>query len=81
MIEFNEAVTKNLIFHRISNENEKCYVSMDEYTFSSLDEVEVFKKIFLKPFVNHATTYEFKHEIDLELNPLFKLSKAIFLER
>ena len=78
MIEFNEADIKNLIFHRISNQNEKCYVSINEYAFSSIEEVEVFKKIFLKPFVNHATTYEFKHEIALELNPLFKLSKAIF---
>jgi len=78
MIEFNEADISSLIFHRISNENDNCYLSMDEYTFSGLEEVDIFKKIFLKPFVNHATTYEFKHEIDLELNPLFKLSKAIF---
>jgi len=77
MIEFNEADIKNLIFHRISNENEKCFLSMDEYAFSGIEEVEVFKKIFLKPFINHATTYEFKHEIDIDLNPLFKLSKAI----
>jgi hypothetical protein len=36
------------------------------------------KKIFLKPFLSNTTTYEFKHEINIELNPLFNLSRSIF---
>jgi len=47
------------------------------YDLESEEEQEVLKKIFLKPFVSSFTTYEFKHEIDLELNPLFKLAQAI----
>ncbi len=77
MIVFNETDIKHLIVHRISIENDNCFVSNDEHAFSDLEEVELFKKIFLKPFTNVTTTYEFRHEINLELNPLFTVAKNL----
>ncbi|MEM7299072.1 MAG: nucleoid-associated protein, partial [Bacteroidota bacterium] len=35
------------------------------------------KNIFLKPFEGTINTYQFKHEVDLELNVLYQLSRQI----
>jgi len=78
MIEFNDAAISNLIFHRIGIENDNSFLSNTEYDLESSEEEEVLKKIFLKPFVGNTSTYEFKHEIELELNTLFKLAKDIY---
>ncbi len=78
MIDLKDAVVRKLIFHRISNEDNGNYLSNDLFEFKDEEEDLVLKKIFLKPFVVNTTTYEFKHDIDLELNPLYKLSKTIY---
>ena len=78
MIAYNDATIENLIFHRIGIENHTSFLSNAEYNLESDEEEEVLKKIFLKPFVGNTTTYEFKHEIELELNTLFKLARDIF---
>jgi hypothetical protein len=76
MIQIDDTIIRNLIFHRISAK-EKSSLSDIQYEYQSDEEAEILKKIFLKPFLSVASTHEFKHEIDLELNPLFKLSQSI----
>ena len=53
-------------------------VNDSEYNLGESEEENTLKKIFLKPFTSAAATYEFSHEINLDLNPLYKLSAAIF---
>ncbi|HOZ50525.1 MAG TPA: nucleoid-associated protein [Chitinophagaceae bacterium] len=77
MIEIDESVLRELIYHKISvNEAESVY-SDGIYTYQNVDEMEIMKKIFLKPFLSNTTTYEFTHGIDIDLNVLFKLAKDI----
>ena len=40
----------------------------------------IFKKIFLKPFTSIVASFEFSHDIDIELNPLYKTAQTIFDE-
>jgi len=80
MIEFKETIIRNLIFHKISNIEKDNYLNSELFTFTNDEEEMVLKKIFLKPFLTSATTYEFKHDIDLELNVLYKLSTSIYEE-
>jgi len=91
MIDFNNTRITNLIFHRASLDEDNSLINNKEYYF---DEVEIdneeesegnedentLKNIFLKPFTRSAETFQFTHEIDLELNPLYKLSKEVFEE-
>lgn len=77
MIEIKEAIARKLIFHSISSNDNENYLSNDLYVFND-EEGIVINKVFLKPFTSNTTTYEFKHDIDLELNPLYKLSKTIY---
>lgn len=79
MIEYSEATITNLIFHRISQESTQSYLSETEFDFAETDE-ETLKRIFLKPFLTSSATFEFKHDIDLELNPLFKLSQKMYAD-
>jgi hypothetical protein len=78
MIEFNEASITKLALHRISTEEGNSFLSEDVYTATNEDEAETLKRIFLKSFQTNTITYEFKHEVDLELNVLLKLSKSIY---
>ena len=78
MIQIEDTIIRKLIYHKLSLENNNSVLSETLYDFSNDEEEAVLKKIFLKPFLSSNTTYEFKHEIDLELNPLFKLSQSIF---
>jgi len=78
MIEIDEAIIRKLIYHRINLDGSKSPLSDTLFDSKNEEHEEVLKKIFLKPFLSNATTFEFKHEINLELNPLFKLSQSIF---
>ncbi|MBK9793662.1 MAG: nucleoid-associated protein [Sphingobacteriales bacterium] len=77
MIEYQEAAIRKLTFQKIGNEFQKITAPYS-YEYDNEEEEEILKKIFLKPFSSSAATYEFAHSIDLELHPLFKLSKSIF---
>lgn len=77
MIEHQEAAIRKLTFQKIGNEFQKITPPFS-YEYDNEEEEEILKKIFLKPFTASAATYEFSHSIDLELHPLFKLSKSIF---
>lgn len=77
MIQIEDTIIRKLIYHRITQDNNSV-LSETLYDFSNDEEEVVLKKIFLKPFLANTTTYEFMHEIDIEFNPLFKLSESIF---
>jgi hypothetical protein len=77
MIEIKEAIARKLIFHSISRNDNENYLSNDLYVFND-EEGIVINKVFLKPFTSNTTTFEFKHNIDLDLNPLYKLSKTVY---
>ena len=76
MINIDSAAIRELVCHRTSGEDQGSEPGDSMQGFGT-DEEEVLKKIFLKPFLSNITTWEFGHEIDLELNPLFKLSESI----
>jgi len=78
MIEFNEVVIKNLSIQKTSFKNNKESVSVNLYDYKNDEEEEILKKTFIRPFISHSTTFEFKHPVELELNPLFNLSKSIY---
>lgn len=80
MIELNESTVRNLFFQRISNNGKIDLSNNCFYKTQDEDEDKILKKIFLKPFQVSSSTFEFKHDIDLELNPLFVLSKSIYEE-
>jgi hypothetical protein len=77
MIQIEDTIIRRLIYHRINLDNDSSILSDTLYDFSNDEEEVVLKKIFLKPFLSITTTYEFKHEIDLEFNLLFKLTQSV----
>jgi hypothetical protein len=77
MIQIEDAIIRNLIYHRLNPDNDNSVLNETLYDFSNDEEEEILKKIFLKPFLSNTTSYEFMHEIDIELNPLYKLSGSI----
>lgn len=78
MIQIEDTIIRKLIYHRLNLDNNNSVLSDTLYDFSDEEEEEVLKKIFLKPFLSSTSTFEFMHDIDIELNPLFKLSQSIF---
>ncbi|MEM6829725.1 MAG: nucleoid-associated protein [Bacteroidota bacterium] len=75
MIEYKGASIQELFFQKIKEEQES-EMNLSQKEFSPSEE-EMLKKIFLKPFEGTVNTYQFKHDVDLELNVLFQLSRQI----
>lgn len=78
MIQLEQTILRELIYHHIDIESNITAMSDEIYTWQTEDEMEVMKKIFVKPFSNVVTTNEFTHAINLELNTLFNLSRSIY---
>lgn len=78
MIEINEATISKLVLHRISTEEKNSFLSDEVFEISNKEEEDILKRIFLKSFQTSNITYEFIHEVDIELNTLLKLSKNIY---
>ena len=76
MISIDHSTISKIIYHSVSVADDKFILSNELFACND-DEEQVLKNIFLKPFANAFNAFEFKHEIDLKLNPLFKLSKDI----
>lgn len=73
MIEYKGASIQELFFKKIKEEGEENpHLIQNEFSPS---EEETLKNIFLKPFSDTINTYQFKHDVDLELNVLFQLSR------
>lgn len=78
MIQIEDTVISQLMLHRVCANEGRSVLS--EALFDPTDDTEdaVLKKLFLKPFMSHATTFEFHHSINLEYNVLFGLAKSIY---
>lgn len=76
MIEIEQAIINKIIFHKIGVTDESLNLN-DNLFECNAEEEQVLKTIFLKPFSNSYNAYEFKHAIDLNLNPLYNFSKSI----
>ena len=72
MIDYKGASIKELFFQKIEEEATEHHLVQNEFSPS---EEEMLKSIFLKPFTDTANTYQFTHNVDLELNVLYNLSK------
>ncbi len=75
MIDYKGASVKELFFQKIEEETTDGH-NLKQTEFSPSEE-EMLKNIFLKPFAAATNTYQFSHNVDLELNVLYKLSKEI----
>ena len=80
MIQYDECVISNMAVHKIVSTEGKSILSDALYESSDDNEDAVLKRLFLKPFQSHATTFEFAHNINLEYNVLFGLTKKIVEE-
>jgi len=78
MIQIDETIIRKLILHRINSEEDKSIISNHLSDYSNDEEANVLKRIFLKSFISHSSTFEFKHEIDINYNVLYKLSKSVY---
>ena len=77
MIQLENIGLLKMAVHRIGREDELNVLSDTCFDDWALEESELLKKIFLKPFTTHHITFEFKHEVNLDYNPLFQLSKLL----
>lgn len=78
MIKYSETGIDNLIVHKIGNNNEPSIFNKEEFIFNRKDEQSIIVNFFLKPFSNQFTIYNFFHEVELNINPIFKCSNDIF---
>jgi hypothetical protein len=76
MIQLDGSGILKMAVHRIAGEEGMsvlCETLIEEW---ESEEIELLKKIFLKPFMSHHMTFEFRHEVNLDYNPLFQLAKS-----
>ena len=78
MIDIDEVVISEMVLHRVSAEENRCIISDQVISPAEPEEVTLFKKVFLKPFASHVSTFEFSHEVAIGYNVLFNLAKAIY---
>lgn len=76
MIEFEGADISELIFQKVLEDDLAPELKLNRTEFSQ-EEEDLLKAIFLKPFTTTINTYQFKHDVDINLNVLFSLSKEI----
>ncbi|WP_462252046.1 nucleoid-associated protein [Ekhidna sp.] len=74
MIDHKGASIKELFFKKIEEESTEHHLVQNEFSPS---EEEMLKSIFLKPFGTVTNTYQFTHNVDLELNVLYNLAREI----
>lgn len=78
MIKIDEATLKKFIVHKIGSEEHDSVLSNQLWAQGDEDSEAILKKLLLNPFLNHAATYEFTHEVNIEYNVLFGLTKTIY---
>ena len=78
MIQINEAIIGKIICHRVCNDGLKSIISDDTIAIANSDDGKIFTEILLKPFQNSEMVYEFYHEIDLNLNVIYKIAQDIY---
>lgn len=77
MIKVDETTLKKFVVHKIGSEESRSVLSNQLWSQGDEDSEIILKKLLLNPFLNHASTYEFTHEVNIEYNVLFGLAKSI----
>jgi hypothetical protein len=77
MIQIDETSISKLILHRIFPSENNCIINDTLIENSNEDEDGFLKKTLLKSFLSLSNTFEFKHDVNIEYNVLFNLSKNI----
>ncbi len=77
MIEIKEAILTNIAVHRIGIQTESSFLNDKEIMLNFEEDEGIITKTFLKPFTTCAATYEFRHDEDVALNPIFSIAKQI----
>ncbi len=77
MIEIKEAVLTNITVHKIGIKSDESFLNDKEVMMNFEEDENVITKTFLKPFTSCAATYEFRHDEDINLNPIYKVAKEI----
>lgn len=80
MIQTEMAIIGEMIVHRVGDDETKAILNNEVAEVGDDDEAALFRRMFLKPFTTHSSTFEFTHPVDVEYNVLFKLAKAIYEE-
>jgi len=78
MINISESIIRKLYTQQVRRDSLHIEICEDVQTSSEQD--LILKNIFLKPFSSCIETYEFHHDIDINLNPLYKISNDIYNE-
>ncbi len=78
MIELEQAVAEQLIFHKVSIDDANTQINNDLINIENEEEADLIRKIFLKPFLSVSASYEFRNDIALSLNTLYTVSKEIY---
>ncbi|WP_436515348.1 nucleoid-associated protein [Ekhidna sp. To15] len=74
MIDYKGASVKELFFQKIEEEASDHHLTQNEFSPS---EEEMLKNIFLKPFAAATNTYQFTHDVQIDLNVLYNLSREV----
>jgi hypothetical protein len=77
MIQLDGSGILKMSVHRIAGEEGSSLLNDTVHEEWESEQVELLKKIFLKPFTSHHMTFEFRHEVNLDYNPLFQLAKNL----
>lgn len=80
MIQIEEAVIRQLITHRVGADENRSTISSQLAEYSDEDDAGTVKKILLKPFLTNSSTFEFRHEVGIDYNILFKIAKSVYEE-
>lgn len=78
MILIEETTIQKLILHRVLSAESEAVINDSLVDNLGDEEENVFKKVLLNPFLSHAQTFEFKHDVNIDYNVLFNLSKKIY---
>lgn len=77
MILIDKAEISNIALHRVAS-GQRSVINDRLLEPQSDEEMAILRKLFLKPFAQHAQTFEFAHSIDLEYNVLYGLARDIY---
>jgi 37-kD nucleoid-associated bacterial protein len=78
MIKYLETGINNLVVHKIGNSRESSILNKEQLNFDRKNEQPIFVSFFLKAFANQVVVYNFFHEVERALNPIFKCCNDIF---
>jgi len=80
MIQSELAIIGDIVLHRVGEDESHSTISNELTQIADDDENMLFRRIFLKPFSTHTSTFEFAHPVGIEHNILYSLARKIFDE-